>query len=249
MVKGQNLTPDQWSRVLESDGEAKVVAQRLASGEPFPWAPTLVSLTQDCSSTLDMGSGRGELSAVMARTGKRTTLLDWSQTNLDFSKAMFAELGLMGEFRRADMTQPLPFGDGSFDAVFSCGVFEYFSDAQIREILKEAFRVARKRVVVLVPNARSLAYRLGKWYLERTGRWVWGGERPFGTLRPHFRAVGCLEVKEFSVGTKHSLDFLVMPGGNFTRKAAVKLMGLKDHPRPAALSQGYLLISIGEKPV
>ena len=41
------------------------------------------------------------------------------------------------------MTKRLPFDDNSFDTVFSCGVFEYFSDSQIKEILKEAFRIAK----------------------------------------------------------------------------------------------------------
>lgn len=245
--KAWNLTPEEWSNVLQGDTEVRRVAQSVKGGCPFPWAPTLLDLTDDCQTTLDMGSGRGELSALLARTGKRTTLLDWSEKNLEFSRALFKELGISGQTRRADMTQRLPFSDGCFDAVFSCGVFEYFSDEDIRKILMEAFRLAKKRVIILVPNAFSLAYRFGKWYMERTKRWVWGGERPFGSLKAYFHAAGSGPVREFSVGTKHSLDFLSMPGGRSMRKAAVALFRLKDHPRPSFMNQGYILITVGEK--
>ena len=60
MTVGQNLTPDEWSKVLESDGLAQAVAKNVAEDRTFPWTPTLIDLTQDCESTLDMGSGRGE---------------------------------------------------------------------------------------------------------------------------------------------------------------------------------------------
>ena len=239
MAIGQNLTPDEWSKVLETEGQAQ---DRL-----FPWTPTLLDLTADCASTLDLGSGRGELAAAMARAGKKTTLLDWSEKNIQFSRDLFLGLELEGSFHRADMTQPLSFADGQFDAVHSCGVFEYFTDGEIVNILKEAFRVARKRVIILVPNAWSLPYRFGKWYLEQTKQWVWGGERPFSSLKPHFRAAGCGGIREFSVGTKHSLNFLTMRGGHALQSAAIVLFRLKDHPRPSFLNQGYLLITAGEK--
>lgn len=247
MTEAKNLTPEEWSKVLQTETEAKEAAKNVAEGCTFTWTPTLLELTKDCESTLDMGSGRGELSAVMARAGKKATLLDWSEKNLQFSRALFQELGIHGEYYQADMTKPLPFVNNQFDAVYSCGVFEYFTDEQIIKILAEAFRLAKKRVIILVPNAWSLPYRFGKWYLESTQQWVWGGERPFRSLKPHFRATSRGNMKEFSVGTRHALSFLSMPGGALMRKALISLFRLKDHPQPSFLNQGYLLITVGEK--
>ena len=100
--------------------------------------------------------------------------------------------------------------------VFSCGVFEYFNASQIDAIMDEAFRVARKRVIIMVPNARAIGYRLGKWYMERTGTWEWGGEVPSHTLKTALSSAQApSSIREFSVGGQHSVDFLApLPGGH-----------------------------------
>ena len=241
------LTPQQWADVLVKNTKPDVAAETLLAGKHWPWTDTLLEHSNPSDEVLDMGSGAGENAAVLALHGRKMTLLDWSEQNLAYDKRLFETMGLTGRFIQHDMTQALPFENNSFDVVFSCGVFEYFSDEQIRSILKEAFRISRKRVIILVPNARSIAYRIGKWHLERKGRWHWGKERPFRTLQPHFRAVGNSQVTEFCVGTKHSLDFLVMRGGARMGRLLTRMLRLTDHSRPAALGQGYLLITIGEK--
>jgi len=184
----------------------------------------------------------------LALRGKHTTLFDWSKDNLDFSNRLFDALQKPATFTQGDITKPLPFEDGSVDTVYSCGVLEYFTDAQIKEILKEMFRVAKKRVIVLVPNAYSTCYMVGMRYTKKTNRWPWGGERAFKTLKHCFGVIPAIRVIEFSVGTKHSLNFLdALPKGKFLHKVMVKVFGLTDHARPSFLNQGYLLITIGEK--
>jgi ubiquinone/menaquinone biosynthesis C-methylase UbiE len=243
-----NLTQDQWSSVLKSDENPSALADGLKHVGTFvPWSQLLVTETSDCSTTVDLGCGRGEHSAVLARAGRKTTLVDWSEQNLAFSQGLYRALGLEGTFTRADITRPLPFDTASIDAVFSCGVFEYFNAAQIDAILAEAFRVARKRVIIMVPNASSLAYRLGKWYMEKTGTWEWGGEEPSHSLVPHFRKAGAGGIREFSVGTRHSLGFLsAIKGGGRVEKLLTRSLRLTDHPEPARFNQGYLLVTIGE---
>jgi ubiquinone/menaquinone biosynthesis C-methylase UbiE len=242
-----NLTIDQWSSVLGSRENPAHVARGLErAGRFVPWSQVLVEETADCLTTVDLGSGRGEHSAVLARAGRTTTLVDWSADNLMFSQGLFDELGLQGQFCRSDITRPLPFASHSIDAVFSCGVFEYFTPAQIDAILAESFRVARKRVIVMVPNARSLAYRLGKWHMERTGAWPWGGEVPSYSLRAQFRKARARNVREYSVGARHALGFLTMRGGGRVAQALTNRLHLTDHPEPSRFSQGYLLVTAGD---
>ncbi len=243
-----NLTPTEWSKVLDTSADVRKVADRLKQGEYLPWNDVLQNCSADSAKVLDLGSGRGENSAMLALRGKETTLFDWSQDNLDFSKRLFGALGKEGTFIQGDITKPLPFSDASYDTVFSCGVLEYFTDDAIKDILKETFRVAKKRVIIMVPNAYSVCYRLGMWYMKKKKIWHWGGERAFRTLKHCFAAIPGINVTEFSVGTKHSLDFLdPLPQGPFLHKAVRKLFSLKDHSKPSTLNQGYLLITIGEK--
>jgi ubiquinone/menaquinone biosynthesis C-methylase UbiE len=247
MPTQRNLTASQWADVLLNEAELDAVASALKKGRWLPWTTTLLRFTEDSQTVLDLGSGRGENSGSLALAGKKTTLLEWAPENLAFSRRLFNEIGVDGQFCRADMTQPLPFHDGSFDTVFSCGVFEYFDAGTIDTILKEAFRVSRKRVIIMVPNALSVPYRIGKWYLEKTGKWYWGGEVPSYTLKPHFRRLGPMRIVEFSVGARHAFDFLKMPAGKAIKELCVRLLRLRDHARPACFRQGYLLVTVGEK--
>lgn len=247
MIEPRNLSPEEWSRVLNTNDSPELLADNLRNNKVLPWAQTLIDCTRDSESTIDLGSGAGQNSAFLALKGKNTTLLDLSENNVAFSRMLFGMLGLKGNFYQADMTKPLPFPENSFDVVFSCGVFEYFSDAEIENILKEAFRVARKRVIIMAPNAASFLYRFGMFYMRMAKRWQWGGERPFYSLRKYFLKAGSGEIKEFSVGAKHSLNFLTMPLGGFIKKALIKFFNLKNHAKPSFLNQGYLLVTIGEK--
>lgn len=242
-----NLRPTEWSNVLLSTVEPDTVARDLNTGEICPWSTALLEYTKEFHTVLDLGSGRGQHSATLALSGKATTLLDWSAENLRFSMKLFDLVQRPGHFCRADMLKPLPFTDNTFDAVFSCGVFEYFTDREIKAVLSEAFRVARKRVIIMVPNASSVAYRIGKFYMEKRGVWEWGGERPHSTLKASFHEAGCRDVEEFSVAAKTSLNFLTMRGGHSVRKALTRLFKLTDHPQPARFKQGYLLITVGNK--
>ncbi len=246
-ARKQNLSPMEWSNLMLDGATPTAVASHLANGKFLPWTKTLLDLMADSEKVLDLGSGRGEHSALLARSGKQMTLIDWSRRNLDFSAQLFHQLGLSGEFLEGDVTDPLPFDAASFDTVFCCGVLEFLPDDAIRAVLREAMRVCRKRVIVMVPNASCLSYRIGKWYMERAGTWVWRGESPFYTLKPYFRSLGDVDVREFTVAAKHSLEFLRMPMGRRIGQGLARFLGLQDHGQRAGLRQGYLLVTVGEK--
>lgn len=247
MATPWNLTPGEWSHVLLDGLKPDTLASRLTQGLSVPWTEVLLKSTSDSKRVLDLGSGQGENSGLLALNGREMTLLDWSKDNLDFSTQLFGALGVTGQFCHADMTQPLPFKNDAFDVVFSCGVFEYFNERQIELILQEAFRISKKRVIIMVPNAWSLAYRLGMWYMKRTGKWHWGGEVPSYTLKRCFKQVGSVRVNEFSVAAKHSLNFLTMPMGEQVKTWLTRVLKLTDDSKPSLLRQGYLLITIGDK--
>jgi SAM-dependent methyltransferase len=242
-----NLTAEEWANVLLKENTPEEVAASIRDRKLLPWTENLLHYTEDSKDVLDLGCGAGQNSALLACNGRETTLVDISQDNLNFSARVFKLLDLSGQFLLRDITKPLPFRNNSFDTVFSIGVFEYFTDDEIRRVLREAFRVSRKRVIIMVPNAFSIAYRIGYWYSKETRQWVWGGERPYYTLKPYFKSVADVQFFEFTVAAKHSLDFLTMPKGDLAKKMIIRALNLHDISSPAHFRQGYILISIGEK--
>jgi SAM-dependent methyltransferase len=243
-----NLAPSIWSRVLLEQTSPEEVAAAVTTGNVMmPWTTVLLEFCRSADTVLDLGSGRGELAAALALSGKRVTLVDWSLENLQFSRQVFKVLGIPGQFCQADMTQPLPFSASSYDVVFSCGVLEFFHDRQIDLALQESWRVCEQKLVVFVPNAMSVAYRVGKWYMEQTGRWQWNGEVPFRSLKPYLNKLGAVRVIEHSIAPRHALRFLIMPGGRQIRQLLQRVLATAAEPRPAFLRQGYLLLTVAER--
>lgn len=87
---------------------------------------------------LEVGCGRGSLSAYFSDAGWKCTLLDLSPTAIERAVAAFHENGLIGKFDVGDCLS-LPYNDGSFDLVFSIGTLEHFSD--VNNPIQEQVRV------------------------------------------------------------------------------------------------------------
>src|SRR5215469_14835366 len=94
--------------------------QRRESGDDLDWGglwtrPFLVPLRQGGACTiLELGCGTGNDAARLAREGYSVTAIDLSGEAIGQAQAKF---GSLARFGVADMTQRLPFPDGSFDAV------------------------------------------------------------------------------------------------------------------------------------
>lgn len=97
---------------------------------------------------LEVGCGRGSMSAYFADAGCDCTLLDLSPAVIDTARAIFAANQLPARFEVGDC-RALPFADGSFDVVVSIGLLEHFDD--ITPVLAEQVRI-------LAPDGRFLGY-------------------------------------------------------------------------------------------
>jgi SAM-dependent methyltransferase len=95
---------------------------------------------------LDLGCGYGAYSLALLKEGRSCVGCD---VNLQYVKT--AEASGLPAVVALD---PLPFPDKSFDTVLLFEVIEHVPP--IEAILKEAFRIARKNVLVTVPNAEDL---------------------------------------------------------------------------------------------
>jgi len=87
---------------------------------------------------LEVGCGRGSLSAYFADAGWDCTLLDISPAAIEVAKNAFAANGLKASFDIGDCLS-LPYPDASFDLIFSIGLLEHFE--KIDQVISEQVRV------------------------------------------------------------------------------------------------------------
>lgn len=103
---------------------------------------------------LEVGCGAGAVLALLAETGATLAGVDYSVPHIEIARR-----ALPGADLRAAEACSLPFDDGTFDAVFSHGVFLYFSNlGYAGRVLKEIARVATPaaRLLILdVPDAAT----------------------------------------------------------------------------------------------
>ncbi|MEH0019104.1 MAG: class I SAM-dependent methyltransferase [Desulfobacter sp.] len=90
---------------------------------------------------LEVGCGRGSLSAYFADHNYDCTLLDSSKSVLSMAKQIFAFHNLSASFDVGDAMN-LPYDNETFDLTFSIGLLEHFKD--IDQPVSEQIRVLKK---------------------------------------------------------------------------------------------------------
>lgn len=89
---------------------------------------------------LEVGCGRGTLSAYFADAGWDCSLLDISETAITAAKKMFDTNGLEAQFFVDDCTK-MDLPSDEFDLIFSIGLLEHFEE--IQPVITEQFRVLK----------------------------------------------------------------------------------------------------------
>jgi len=85
-------------------------------GSPFGTSELLAAV-QGAGRILDAGCGSGRLTVELAKNGAAVTGIDTSEAHLRAARTRAADAGVSLQLRVADFNEPLPFDDGSFDAV------------------------------------------------------------------------------------------------------------------------------------
>jgi glycosyltransferase involved in cell wall biosynthesis len=237
------LGEQQWYDAITNGSTPDHVCERVRQGMVPEWAVPLLDESQPGEVLLELGSGTGELSAYLATQGRNVILLDYGQECLEFSREVFRRLGLNATYIHADIRNTFPLPDRHVDIVWSSGVLEHFSDDEILHILRESRRVSRRRVISLVPNAASFAYRLGKWDQERSGKWMYGYEDPKFSLAGLYEAAGFKGIHEWSIAAEHATRFLVDPELQPAAASLREFFHSLGTEQLAKLNQGYLLVT------
>lgn len=99
---------------------------------------------------LEVGCGRGRVSAMLSKLGVDVSGLDISPEAVALAKKIFRRNNLKGFFVCGDI-ENIPFESGAFDLAFGGGVLEHLEDTQ--RALDEIFRVLKKggKLVTTIP--------------------------------------------------------------------------------------------------
>ena len=115
---------------------------------------------------LEIGIGMGTDSVQFARCGARLTGIDLTRRAVEITTQRFARAGLAGRFEVADAEQ-LPFGDESFDLVYSYGVLHHTPDTQ--RAIDEVCRVLKSggQARVMLYHRNSFRYLIDMMLIRR----------------------------------------------------------------------------------
>lgn len=95
---------------------------------------------------LDVGCGYGRISKYLHDNDRAVTAIDMEQEMVDTVSKMGIEALLMN-------AMDLKFDDNKFDVVLTDGLLEHFEDDEdIKKIIREEFRVAKRYIINIVPK-------------------------------------------------------------------------------------------------
>ena len=118
-----------WSATYDQDRNLTRDLDEIATSE------TLANLR--CNSILEIGCGTGKNTALLAQIGRHVSAIDFSTGMIEKARAKLSADNVT--FAVADITQPWPEKDQSFDLVVCNLVLEHIAD--LTHIFAQAFRV------------------------------------------------------------------------------------------------------------
>lgn len=215
-VRESSATTDVWERLWRHPPTAERDDALLVRERSGPrWTAIVARLERafgriDGLQTIELGSGRGDLSTMLAERGARVTLLDTCSTALEQARARFDRLGLSADFVQGDLFELPSRLREHFDVALSSGVIEHMRDHR-RTIALRAHADALRPgglAVVSVPHAACIPYRVWKLYLELRRRWPYGFEQPYThrEIARRARDAQFEEVETRAFGLWHSIS-------------------------------------------
>ena len=129
-------------------------------------------------SLLEIGSSTGQISLRLAKKYNfNPTLVDTSASALVQAIQLYRSSGIEPITKRKNLLK-LDLSK-EFDLVHSHGLLEHFIGKERQKAFKNHFKHVRSGgwLICWVPTP-DIPYRINRWYLERTGQWIFGFEQP-----------------------------------------------------------------------
>ena len=131
--------------------------------------------------TIEVGSGLGIYSFILALLGAEVTLLDYSDQALSLAKECFQKNGLNAKFILQDALTIKNDLYGKYDVAMSFGTVEHFRYPQRLQMIETHVNLIRNggAIVISVPNKAFFPHEVLKAYLQRKNKWELGYEGAF----------------------------------------------------------------------
>ena len=168
-----------------------------------------------------MAGVSGINSVALARAGCTVTLVDVNGGRLRDVERVWSELGLAAHLVEHGDLAHLPFGDGTFDLVWNHAALWHVG-AQAEALLSEMARVARRVVLVVMPNRWQVGYLMRKYVVDRPffatidERWV-----NMSLIKRVLRDAG-LRIAEDGVVDIPPWPDTVMPAAEFLQRLGIR---------------------------
>jgi len=130
---------------------------------------------------IEIGSGAGVYSLILAKRGACVTLLDYSKEAFLLAKRYFDCLGLRASFVFEDALNLKAQLREEFDVAASFGTVEHFAYPQRFLIAKVHLDLVKPGgiVIISVPNRYFVPEEMLKWYFQKKGKWLLGYAKSF----------------------------------------------------------------------
>ncbi|MFX1505897.1 MAG: class I SAM-dependent methyltransferase [Promethearchaeota archaeon] len=130
-------------------------------------------------SLLELGSSTGLNSLRLSKKFKlKPTLVDNSKFALALANNLYRQANIVPKLVHQDVLE-LSLNQ-KFDFVHSHGLLEHFKhSAQQIAFHNHVKHVAPGGWLICWVPTSDVLYRLSRWYMERTGQWIFGYEKPF----------------------------------------------------------------------
>ncbi len=180
MVEQEITQRQQWDRTYDS-------AKDFFGERPSELGVSALPFLKEngAKDVLELGCGQGRDTWYLARNGMNVTALDYSESGICQMQGMAREHQMEGVVtaQAHDAREPLPFPDGTFDAVYSHMFFTMeLSDEEVAMILGECLRVLRPGGLNIYSVRNDHDPHYGKF--EQRGKDMW--KNPLGFVVHYF---------------------------------------------------------------
>jgi len=191
---------------------------------------------------IEVGSGLGVYSYILAQAGVDVTLLDYSKKAINIAKSLFQQGGLKADFLINDALSIDANLYGKYDLAISFGTVEHFQCPERLKVMEAHTKLVRKGgiVVISVPNKAFLMHEFLKAFLCFRHKWKLGYEGAF-THAELFEAAKALELSNIKIiGSAFLSDFQRYLRMYRSTRLAVKCLGEPPEKSPITERASYL---------